>query len=86
MTTSSDRQRRLGGLLVSEAIEVAPHTVIRPKAAQRETLNFRVKAEDRNLNDRAAQLLGKSRTDFMLKSARRAAPRKTPCSIRPWSR
>jgi uncharacterized protein (DUF1778 family) len=39
----------------------------------RETLNFRVKTEDRNLIDRAARLLGKSRTDFMLESARHAA-------------
>jgi uncharacterized protein (DUF1778 family) len=43
------------------------------RMARRETLNFRVKAEDRNLIDRAARLLGKSRTDFMLESARRAA-------------
>jgi uncharacterized protein (DUF1778 family) len=43
------------------------------RTAQRETLNFRVKSEDRNLIDRAARLLGKSRTDFMLESARRAA-------------
>ncbi len=42
-------------------------------AAPRETLNFRVKVEDRNLIDRAARLLGKSRTDFMLESARHAA-------------
>lgn len=40
---------------------------------RRETLNFRVKTEDRNLFDRAARLLGKNRTDFMLESARRAA-------------
>jgi uncharacterized protein (DUF1778 family) len=40
---------------------------------RRATLNFRVKTEDRNLIDRAAQLLGKSRTDFLLDSARRAA-------------
>lgn len=40
---------------------------------RRETLNFRVKTEDRNLIDRAARLLGKSRTDFMLESSRRAA-------------
>jgi uncharacterized protein (DUF1778 family) len=39
----------------------------------RKTLNFRVKAKDRNLIDRAAQLLGKSRTDFMLEAARQAA-------------
>ncbi len=45
----------------------------RLKAAKRETLNVRVKSEDRNLIDRAARLLGKSRTDFLLESARRAA-------------
>jgi uncharacterized protein (DUF1778 family) len=43
------------------------------RTAPRETLNFRVKVEDRNLIDRAARLLGKSRTDFMLESARHAA-------------
>ncbi len=43
------------------------------QAPKRETLNVRVKAEDRNLIDRAARLLGKSRTDFLLESARQAA-------------
>jgi uncharacterized protein (DUF1778 family) len=43
------------------------------QTARRETLNLRVKAADRNLIDRAARLLGKSRTDFMMESARRAA-------------
>jgi len=43
------------------------------KAAKRATLNVRIKPEDRNLIDRAARLLGKSRTDFLLESARRAA-------------
>jgi uncharacterized protein (DUF1778 family) len=43
------------------------------RTAQRETLNFRVKTADRNLIDRAARLLGKSRTDFMVESARQAA-------------
>jgi uncharacterized protein (DUF1778 family) len=43
------------------------------QAAKRATLNVRIKAEDRNLIDRAARLLGKSRTDFLLDSARRAA-------------
>jgi uncharacterized protein (DUF1778 family) len=43
------------------------------KATRRDTLNIRVKSEDRNLIDRAARLLGKSRTDFLLESARRAA-------------
>ena len=39
------------------------------QGAKRETLNFRVKTEDRYLFDRAARLLGKSRTDFMLEAA-----------------
>ena len=43
------------------------------QAAKRATLNVRVKPEDRNLIDRAARLLGKSRTDFLLDSAKRAA-------------
>jgi len=42
-------------------------------AAKRETLNVRIKPEDRNLIDRAAHLLGKSRTDFLLEAGRRAA-------------
>jgi uncharacterized protein (DUF1778 family) len=43
------------------------------QAAKRETLNVRIKPDDRNLIDRAARLLGKSRTDFLLESARLAA-------------
>jgi uncharacterized protein (DUF1778 family) len=43
------------------------------QAAKRETLNVRIKPDDRNLIDRAARLLGKSRTDFLLESARHAA-------------
>jgi uncharacterized protein (DUF1778 family) len=39
----------------------------------RETLNLRIKADDRGLIDRAAKSLGKTRTDFVLDSARRAA-------------
>jgi uncharacterized protein (DUF1778 family) len=42
-------------------------------AAKRQTLNIRIKPEDRRLIDRAAHLLGKSRTDFLLESARHAA-------------
>ena len=48
-------------------------TVKTVRAAKRETLNVRIKAEDRSLIDRAALLAGKSRTDFVLESARRAA-------------
>ncbi len=41
--------------------------------AKRQTLNLRVKPEDRSLIDRAARLAGKNRTDFLLEAARRAA-------------
>ena len=40
---------------------------------KRETLNLRIKAEDRGLIDRAAKTVGKTRTDFVLEAARRAA-------------
>ncbi len=39
----------------------------------RETINLRASREDKVLIDHAAALLGKSRTEFMLESARRAA-------------
>jgi uncharacterized protein (DUF1778 family) len=39
----------------------------------RDTLNLRVPATTRNLIDRAAQSSGKTRTDFILEAARRAA-------------
>ena len=41
--------------------------------AKRETLNIRIKADVRNLIDRAAKSRGKNRTDFILESARAAA-------------
>jgi uncharacterized protein (DUF1778 family) len=40
---------------------------------RRETLNLRIPAAERNLIDRAAQSTGKTRTDFILEAARRAA-------------
>ena len=40
---------------------------------RRDTLNLRIKPEDRGLIDRAATQLGKTRTDFVLDAARRAA-------------
>lgn len=48
---------------------------MQPKAqtAKRDTLNLRVKPADRELIDRAARLVGKSRTDFLLEAGRRAA-------------
>jgi uncharacterized protein (DUF1778 family) len=42
-------------------------------AAHRDTLNLRIKPDDRGLIDRAAKLTGKTKTDFVLDAARRAA-------------
>lgn len=41
--------------------------------SKRESLNLRIQSEDRNLIDQAARILGKTRTDFVLDAARRAA-------------
>jgi uncharacterized protein (DUF1778 family) len=46
----------------------APH-----EAGKREALNLRIKPQVRELIDRAAELAGKNRTDFVLDAARRAA-------------
>jgi uncharacterized protein (DUF1778 family) len=43
------------------------------KPAPRETLNIRIPAAERSLIDRAALSSGKTRTDFILGAARRAA-------------
>ena len=43
---------------------------VQPK---RETLNLRIRPEVRDVIDRAAELTGKTRTDFVLEAARRAA-------------
>ncbi|WP_267381541.1 MULTISPECIES: DUF1778 domain-containing protein [unclassified Sphingomonas] len=40
---------------------------------KRDTLNIRIKPEERNLIDRAASVRGKTRTDFVLEAARLAA-------------
>ena len=40
---------------------------------KRQSLNLRIKPEERGLIDRAAKTLGKNRTDFMLDAACRAA-------------
>jgi uncharacterized protein (DUF1778 family) len=40
---------------------------------RRDTLNLRIKPEERGLIDRAATLTGKTRTDFVLEAAHRAA-------------
>jgi uncharacterized protein (DUF1778 family) len=47
---------------------------IQPKSTiPRNTLNLRIKPEDRDLIDMAAKLQGKNRTEFILESARNAA-------------
>jgi uncharacterized protein (DUF1778 family) len=43
------------------------------RSQKRDTLNLRIKPEERRLIDRAAELTGKTRTDFVLEAARRAA-------------
>lgn len=43
------------------------------RRTKRESLNVRIKPEERDLIDRAARTLGKTRTDFVLNAARRAA-------------
>lgn len=48
---------------------IKPHTA----PAKRETLNIRIKQEERGLIDRAARAKGKNRTDFILDAARAAA-------------
>ena len=42
-------------------------------SAKRDTLNIRIKPAERSLIDQAARSLGKTRTDFVLDAARRAA-------------
>lgn len=48
-------------------------TTSQQEKAKRDTLNIRIKPELRGLIDRAAELSGKNRTDFVLDAARLAA-------------
>jgi uncharacterized protein (DUF1778 family) len=43
------------------------------KLLKRNTLNLRIKPQERGLIDRAAQAMGKTRTDFILEAAKKAA-------------
>jgi uncharacterized protein (DUF1778 family) len=43
------------------------------RAQGRQTLNIRIKPDERGMIDRAAQIRGQNRTDFILEAARRAA-------------
>ena len=47
--------------------------VAQHELSKREALNLRIKPQVRELIDRAAELAGKNRTDFVLDAARRAA-------------
>lgn len=48
-------------------------TTARISKPPRDTLNLRIPVAERNLIDRAAESTGKTRTDFILEAARRAA-------------
>jgi uncharacterized protein (DUF1778 family) len=48
-------------------------TAPRSATKRRDTLNLRIKPEERGLIDRAAMVTGKTRTDFVLEAARLAA-------------
>lgn len=52
--------------------EIAVHS-IEEQPSKRQTLNIRIKPEERGLIDRAARASGKTRTDFILDAVRRAA-------------
>lgn len=45
----------------------------RTEPARRGLVNLRMSREDRNVIDRAAQVAGKTRTQFMIEASRRAA-------------
>jgi uncharacterized protein (DUF1778 family) len=48
-------------------------TTAQSRPSKRDSLNIRIKPEDRGLIDRAAHAVGKNRTDFVLDATRRAA-------------
>jgi uncharacterized protein (DUF1778 family) len=48
-------------------------TKVSTTKTRRDTLNLRIPPAERNLIDRAAESTGKTRTDFILEAARRAA-------------
>ena len=48
-------------------------TTAQSRPSKRDSLNIRIKQEDRGLIDRAAHAVGKNRTDFVLDATRRAA-------------
>jgi uncharacterized protein (DUF1778 family) len=53
-------------MMAESEVDMAP-------SVKRDTLNIRIKPAERSLIDQAAQILGKTRTDFVLDAAKRAA-------------
>jgi uncharacterized protein (DUF1778 family) len=47
--------------------------ILNKSISKRETLNIRIKPEERSFIDRAARIRGKNRTDFILDAVRMAA-------------
>ena len=68
---SSKRARAASGKRPSAAAAKAAKAV--PARATKGSINLRVEASTRQLIDEAAAILGKTRTDFMVESARRQA-------------
>jgi len=62
-----------GNQMATAAAKNAPRQPSRKVKDTREPLNMRVLPETRSLIDRAAALLGKNRTDFVIDAARQAA-------------
>ncbi len=58
---------------MSKALAIKPDTNALPPAGTKGSINLRIEAGTRRLIDDAAAALGKTRTDFMVESARREA-------------
>lgn len=57
----------------AETIERSKDRLIKSRAQQEHTINFRVSTRTRDRIDAAAEILGKTRTQFVLETAERAA-------------
>ena len=59
--------------MMSVTFEANSMSTSQKAPSKRESLNIRIKSEERGLIDRAARARGKTRTDFILDAARLAA-------------
>jgi uncharacterized protein (DUF1778 family) len=57
----------------SAGLDQPPPTAAKRQTGRRQTLNSRIRAEERGLIDRAAKARGVNRTDVILDAAHRAA-------------